>query len=117
MGWMFAGAWPTVVVLALLSVLVGLSEAVAAWLIGWIVDEAAAGPAAFFAANGPLLALAVGFFLLARPGLMILSSALTTRSLGPGLFHLGVWRLHRHTPANFSALPSRTAISRLLSFW
>ena len=85
-GWLFAGAWPAVVLLAALSVVVGFSEAVAAWLIGWIVDEAAAGPAAFFAANGALLALAVGFFLVARPGLMILSSALTTRSLGPQLW-------------------------------
>ena len=97
MRWLFAGAWPVVALLAALSVLVGLSEAVAAWLIGWIVDGVAAGPAVFFETHGPTLVLAAGFFVLARPGLMILSSALVSRSLGPGLFHLGVWRLHRHT--------------------
>ncbi len=95
--WMFGGAWPVVCLLATLSVVVGLSEAVAAWLIGWVIDEAAAGPQVFFAANGLVLAAVAGFFLLLRPALMLLSSALVSRSLGPGLFHLGVWRLHRHT--------------------
>ncbi len=95
--WALGGAWPTVGLLGAASVLVGASEAVAAWLIGWIVDASAAGADAFFAANGPLLAAAVAFFLLVRPALMILSSALTSRSLGPGLFHLAVGRLHDHT--------------------
>ena len=95
--WMLAGAWPSILLLGATSLLVGLSEAVAAWLIGWLVDAAAAGAEAFFAANGLGLALMALFFAVVRPGLMILSSALSSRSLQPGLFHLGVWRLHRHT--------------------
>ncbi len=97
MRWMMRGAGPALACAALLSLLVGLSEAVGAFLIGWIIDQAVGGPEAFFAAQGPILIMAAGFFLLLRPALMILSSALVSRSLGPGLFHLGVWRLHRHT--------------------
>ena len=97
MAWLLVGAWPALSLAALLSVLVGLSEAVGAFLVGWIIDRAVAGPEAFFAAHGLVLILAAGFFLLLRPGLMIVSSALVSRGLGPGLFHLGVWRLHRHT--------------------
>ncbi|TVQ31756.1 MAG: ABC transporter ATP-binding protein [Geminicoccaceae bacterium] len=95
--WLLHGAWPAILLLGFVSLLVGLSEAVAAWLIGWLVDAAAAGPDAFFAANGLALAVVALFFAVLRPGLMIVSSALSSRSLQPGLFHLGVWRLQRHT--------------------
>ena len=95
--WLLAGAKPALALGAMLSVLLGLSEAIGAFLIGWIIDAAVGGPAAFFAEHGLVLLLAAGFFLILRPGLMILSSAVLSRGIGPGLFQLGVWRLHRHT--------------------
>ena len=95
--WLLADTWRAVGLLAVVAALVGASEAMVAWLIGWIVDAAAGGKTQFFAQHGPLLVAAALFFLLVRPALMIVSSALTSRSLGPGLFHLGVWRLHNHT--------------------
>ena len=97
MAWLLAGAWPAVALASVLSVLVGLSEAVGAFLVGWIIDRVVEGPEAFFANHGLVLILAASFFLFLRPGLMIVSSAIVSRGLGPGLFHLGVWRLHRHT--------------------
>ncbi|MFW5834079.1 MAG: ABC transporter ATP-binding protein [Pseudomonadota bacterium] len=95
--WMLAGAWPSIFLLGFVSLLVGLSEALAAWLVGWLVDAAAAGPAAFLEQNGLALLAVALFFAGVRPALMILSSALSSRSLQPGLFHLGVWRLQRWT--------------------
>ncbi len=95
--WLLADTWRAVGLLAVVASLVGASEAMVAWLIGWIVDAAAAGADRFFAEQGPLLVAAALFFLVIRPGLMILSSALSSRSLGPGLFHLCIWRLHNHT--------------------
>ena len=95
--WMVQGAGTAVFLLVGVSLLIGVSEALAAWLIGWLVDEAAAGPEAFFARHAWTLAGILAFFLVLRPALLIVSSALTSRGLGPGLFHLGVWRLHRHT--------------------
>ena len=95
--WMGTGAWPVLGMLLLSSAALGVSEAVAAWLIAWVIERAAMGPAGFFAEQGTTLALIAGFFLLLRPALMILSSALVSRSIGPGMFHLGIWRLHRHT--------------------
>lgn len=95
--WLVAGAWPTVGLLAVVSLAIGITEAIAAWLIGWVVDEAAAGAATFFSAHGPALIAIAIFFTVVKPGLMIVSSALSSRALGPGLFHMIVGRLHHHT--------------------
>jgi ATP-binding cassette subfamily B protein len=95
--WLLQGAGPAVALLGAVSLLIGVCEAVAAWLIGWVIDEAANGPAAFFEAHGPVLVVIALFFAVVKPGLMIVSSALTSRGLSPGLFHMGVGRLHHHT--------------------
>ena len=96
--WMLAGAGPAIRALLLVTLALGTAEAWAAWLVGWLVDlTAASDPEALFAERGVELVLVLLFFLLARPLLMVLSSGLVSRSLTPGLFHLGLWRLHRHT--------------------
>ena len=102
MRWLLAGTRPAVLLLGLASLALGVAEAVAAWLVGWVVDTAREATATgtidtFFADHGLALVLAVLFFVTVRPVLMILSSGVTSLSLGPGLFDLGVWRLHRHT--------------------
>ena len=95
--WLLDGAGPAILLLGVVSLLIGVTEAVAAWLIGWLVDEAAGGPRAFFERHGLALVAIAVFFALVKPGLMIVSSALTSRSLTPGLFHMCVGRLHHHT--------------------
>ncbi|MEM0923123.1 MAG: ABC transporter ATP-binding protein [Pseudomonadota bacterium] len=96
--WMLAGSWGSIGLLAAVSVLLGLAEGVAAWMIGWLVDRAASlDPAVFLSEHWAETLFLLLFFLTVRPVLMILSSGLVSRSLGPGLFNLGVWRLHRHT--------------------
>ncbi len=39
----------------------------------------------------------LGFFLLVRPFLMIMSSGFVSVTLAPGLYPLTIWRIHRHT--------------------
>ncbi|MEM9049441.1 MAG: ABC transporter ATP-binding protein [Pseudomonadota bacterium] len=96
--WALSGAWPTVGLLACATFLSGVSEVVAALVVGWVVDQAAAGgTAGFFAANGPALLLAAGFFMLVRPVVVSFGAALTGLAIGPGLFSQVLIRLHRHT--------------------
>ncbi|MEM9198673.1 MAG: ABC transporter ATP-binding protein [Pseudomonadota bacterium] len=96
--WALAGAWPTIGLLGLLTLLSGLSEVAAALILGWVVDRAAAGGAdGFFAANGPALLLAAAFFMLVRPLIVSAGAALTGLAIGPGILPLVLIRLHRHT--------------------
>ncbi|MEM6548442.1 MAG: ABC transporter ATP-binding protein [Pseudomonadota bacterium] len=98
MRWMLSGSGRAVWALLVVSLFLGLAEGVAALLVGWLVDQVARGdPATVWSQNGGAILLVLAFFLAVRPGLMVLSSGLVSRCLGPGLFHLGVWRLHRHT--------------------
>ena len=98
MRWLLEGTAPAVWLLAAVSLCLGAAEAVAALLMGRVIDLAeGATPAAFFAAHWPEI-LGIGlFFLLVRPVLMALSAGLVSLSIGPGVFQLGVWRLHKHT--------------------
>jgi len=98
-GWLLKGTGRAIGVFALASGLLGMAEAASAWIIGWMVDAAAAAPdsGGYLRAHWLQLAAVLGFFLLARPLLMVVSSAMASLSIGPGLFHLGIWRLHRHT--------------------
>ncbi|MEM6973714.1 MAG: ABC transporter ATP-binding protein [Pseudomonadota bacterium] len=97
--WLLSGAGPAVWLMAAVSLALGVTEAAAAWSIGLLIDLAGAAPepATFFADNWPVV-LAVGLFLvLARPVLMIVSGGVSSLAITPGLFQLGIWRLHRHT--------------------
>ncbi len=97
--WMLAGTGVTLALLGLVSLGLGIAEVAAAWMVGWLVDGAAAAPAPrrYLDQHWPGVALVLAFFLLARPLLIVLHSGLSSISLTPGLFHLAVWRLHRHT--------------------
>ena len=46
--WALRGAGPTIWLLAGLSTLAGITETASAWLVGWVVDLAAASPGAGF---------------------------------------------------------------------
>ncbi|TNF64607.1 MAG: ABC transporter ATP-binding protein [Rhodobacteraceae bacterium] len=98
-GWCLSGAWPALIVATLASALAGMLEAGTALILGLVVDAAvASGPEAFFAP--PNVALIVGatlFFLVARPLLFGLSSALNSVVVGPNLNPLVLSRLNRWT--------------------
>jgi ATP-binding cassette, subfamily B, bacterial len=96
--WSMRGSELAVGLLLLASVLTGFSEVFGAALIGWAVDATAEGQAGtFFADHSIEIALILGFFLLVRPLLMIMSSGFVSVTLGPGLYPLSIWRIHRHT--------------------
>ncbi len=96
--WGLEGAWPTIAFALLVSVLVGLSEVLAAFFVGWAIDLATmSGPAALFSENwGKFLALAT-FFVILRPALMGLGTVMSSLAVGTGVFPLIMSRLHRHT--------------------
>nr|WP_255720703.1 ABC transporter ATP-binding protein [Acuticoccus kalidii] len=76
----------------------GAAEAVVFYLIGSLVDRAAAvGPAEIFAQEWPFLALLLFFVVIAKPVTQLGQSAMTSLALGPGLNPMTIWRLHRHT--------------------
>ncbi len=96
--WALAGSGRVVAITALFGLALGISEAVAAWLVGHIVDLAVAqGGEAFFARNAGLLLGAGAFFVLLRPMLVTLTSALNSLSVGPNATTLAMARLNRHT--------------------
>jgi ATP-binding cassette subfamily B protein len=75
-----------------------MTEVVSAGIIGWLIDLAQAqGPVGLIADSWPLLVGAVLFFLVLRPGLLGLNSALNALTLGPNLYPLVLSRLNRHT--------------------
>jgi ATP-binding cassette subfamily B protein len=95
--WAFRGAGPAICLLGVLSVLAGIAEVLGAWFVGWIVDLVATAPAEdFFADHALALGGIAFFFLIARPLLYSLNAAMTSRSLMPGLYPMGVLRLHSH---------------------
>ncbi|MEM1345212.1 MAG: ABC transporter ATP-binding protein [Pseudomonadota bacterium] len=98
MRWLLAGSGTVIKVLLIATLALGVAEAAVALAIGWVVDRAAAvEPEVLFGQDWPMLALIAAFFLIARPGLMAITTGLVSRTLNPGLPALGVWRLHGHT--------------------
>jgi len=99
MRWCLSGSWPVLWLAAILSALAGAMEAGTAWILGRVIDAAVtAGPMAFFTpANFGLIAVALGFFLVARPVLFGLSSAANAIMVQPNVNPLVLSRLHRWT--------------------
>ncbi len=95
--WAFRGAGPAICLLGALSILAGVAEVLGAIFIGWVVDLAAGAPTkGFFADNMLLLGGVAAFFLVLRPLVFSLAGAMTNRSLMPGLYPMGVLRIHGH---------------------
>ena len=98
MRWALGGTFGVIAVTASLSVLVGLMEVFAFWLVGWVIDFVlAAGPEAIFADNWGLF-LAIGLFFVAlRPVVLWLNACLQGLGVMNNIFPLILSRLHRHT--------------------
>ncbi len=69
MRWCLSGAWPALWLAAGLSAIAGALEAGTALILGLVIDAAlASGPESFFDGhNIAIIALSMGFFLIARP--------------------------------------------------
>ena len=98
MRWAYSGTGRAIKLQAGVSVAFGLSDIVAAWCVGLIVDRVElVGAAGFFSGYGLTLALIIVFMLVIRPLIMMAQAGMNTLALGPGLTHIGIWRLHNHT--------------------
>ncbi len=96
--WLFAGAGKAVVLAGIASVLIGLSEVMAAWLVGAIIDRiTAVGRPAFLDGYVWQLAAMVGFMLLVRPAVVLSQAAINALAFNPNLSVLSLFRLHKYT--------------------
>ncbi|AUH32621.1 ABC transporter ATP-binding protein [Paracoccus tegillarcae] len=96
--WCLSGAWGGLSLAAIASAFSGMADVIAAILLGAVVDAVAGGdPANLWSANGALIAVFVGFFLLLRPVIFGLSTASSSVIVGPNILPLVLSRLHRWT--------------------
>ena len=97
MRWCLAGAWPALWLAAAFSAIAGALEAGTALILGWVIDATvSSGPDAFFdGRNAAMIALAVGFFLIARPVFFGLSAASNAIIVQPNVNPMVLSRLHR----------------------
>jgi len=96
--WSVQGAWPVLLLAAVISALVGTTEVVSALLLGMIIDAVVeTGPVDFFAQHLWLVAGFVIFFVVLRPVAFGLSSAANSIVVQPNVYVLVQSRLNRWT--------------------
>jgi ATP-binding cassette subfamily B protein len=97
MRWCLSGAWPALWLAAALSAAAGALEAGTALILGWVIDAAVtSGPEAFFdGRNIAMIAISMGFFLIARPLFFGLSAGANAIIVQPNVNPLVLSRLHR----------------------
>ena len=98
MAWALKGSFPAIWLSLAVSVLVGLRDVAAAFIVGWVIDVAQAhGVEKVFAEGWHWLLAGTLFFLLARPVIMGLSAALNALTIMPNVYPLVLSRLNHHT--------------------
>lgn len=96
--WLFAGAGKAVALMGVVSMLIGVAEVLAAWIVGLIIDRISTHGREVFLDGFTLpLVSMVAFMLLLRPALILFQAGLNSLSFGPGLSVLGLFRLHKYT--------------------
>ena len=96
--WSLKGARGAIVLLAVFTLSFGAAEAGVFFLVGGLVDRAAAaGPGAVFAEEWPWLLVLAFVVVVAKPVTQLGQSAVTSLAVGPGLNPMTTWRLHRYT--------------------
>ena len=96
--WSVRGAWPVLLLAALISAIVGSTEVISALLLGLVVDAVVeSDPGTFFAEHLGLMVLFVLFFVVLRPISFGLSSAANSIVVMPNVYVLVQSRLNRWT--------------------
>ncbi|WP_028031597.1 ABC transporter ATP-binding protein [Gemmobacter nectariphilus] len=96
--WCLGGSWKALLIASVVSALAGVTEIVSATILGAVIDATAAtDPQGFFGAHAWLIAVFLGFYLLARPLIFAASSAANSVVIGPNVMPLVLSRLHRWT--------------------
>jgi len=96
--WALEGAWGTIAMASVASMLAGLFEVLTALFLGMVIDAALVSESgAFFADNMWLLIGLTAFLVILRPATFGISAAFQALSIGPNVFNLVLSRLHRWT--------------------
>ena len=96
--WALSGAWRGIWIATAIAVVGGVTEVMAAMVMGIVIDAATGGHAAtFFADNWALLAGFAAFFLVLRPLAFGLNSAANFLTIAPNVDPLVLSRLNRWT--------------------
>ncbi len=96
--WSLRGAYPIMVLAAVITGIVGSLEAFTAILLGMVIDAVvASGPALFFDQNVGLLLGVLAFFILLRPAMMGLGAVFNQYVLGPNVWSQALSRISRWT--------------------
>ena len=96
--WCLGGSWKALLIASVVSALAGVTEIVSATILGAVIDATAStDPQGFFGAHAWLIAVFLGFYLLARPLIFAASSAANSVVIGPNVMPLVLSRLHRWT--------------------
>ncbi|MHA6324473.1 ABC transporter ATP-binding protein [Roseivivax sp. CAU 1753] len=97
-GWALDGAWPVLAVAAILSIVAGVIEVMAALILGHVVDAAlASGAGSIFTAQTGILVGALLFFVLLRPVILGINTFFQSIVVQPNVLTLVLSRLHRYT--------------------
>ncbi|MFV0245460.1 MAG: ABC transporter ATP-binding protein [Qingshengfaniella sp.] len=96
--WALSGAFPVLILAAVLSASAGTLEVVTALVLGGVIDAAlSTGPENFFSEQIWLVVGALAFFLVIRPTIFGLSNVANAIVVGPNVQPLVLSRLHRWT--------------------
>lgn len=97
--WALAGAWPVLIIAAVISALGGFLESGTALVLGWIIDAAQSGGPDNILTGRGLWALLAGFafFLIIRPVVFGLNTVMNSVVIAPNVNPLVLSRLHRWT--------------------
>ncbi|TCS66350.1 ATP-binding cassette subfamily B protein [Primorskyibacter sedentarius] len=96
--WGLRGAERVLALAGVVSVIAGITEVVAALLLGWVVDAALASDSgSIFTDQRGILIWSLVFFLLLRPTVLGLASVTQSVMVQPNVLNLILSRLHRYT--------------------
>jgi len=96
--WALHGAWPVVAVAGVVSALAGITEVIAALLLGQVIDAALGSEStSVFVDQSGVLLLSLVFFLLLRPAILGASAYTQSIMMQPNILNLTLSRLHRFT--------------------
>ena len=95
--WALSGAFPTIGLVALVSMAAGVLDAFTALFLGWVVDATLLTSSGdYFSENRGLIIGAVVFFLLVRPLIVGLNWLMLGVVLGPSIFTLALSKINTH---------------------
>ena len=96
--WALKDSTPVLWLTGILSIIGGVTEVIAAIILGMVIDSALnSGPDAVFSEGAPLLIGSLAFFLILRPALLWANAYTQNIMMQPNVMNLTLSRIHRYT--------------------